>query len=57
MPMGRDGVGKFMQSSVVTNGLASGPDQPPGFYLIATFVFDDQKTLDARIGLCGTFNG
>lgn len=53
IPMVREIVGKFIQSNMITKGLASGPDTPPGFYLIATHVFKDMQTMQEGLALAG----
>ncbi len=40
-------MGEHIQSTVVTKGLAGGPDTPPGIYALATIVFADQAAMDA----------
>jgi uncharacterized protein (TIGR02118 family) len=50
-------VGKYMgphlQSTLVTKGLAGGPDAPPGSYAIATILFADQAAFDAAMAVSG----
>ncbi|WP_299550018.1 EthD family reductase [uncultured Tateyamaria sp.] len=46
-------MGAHIQSQVVTKGLAGGPDTPPGFHAIATFVFADQAAFDATMADAG----
>ncbi|MDJ0627115.1 MAG: EthD family reductase [Rhodobacter sp.] len=46
-------MGSFIQSQVVTKGLAGGPDVPPGSYAIATFTFADGEALNAALGAAG----
>jgi uncharacterized protein (TIGR02118 family) len=53
MPMVREVVGQFMIGTTITKGLASGPDTPPGFHLIATHVFADQQAFDAGMAVAG----
>ena len=53
IPMVRDIVGKFIQSNLITKGLASGPGTPPGFHLIATHVFADQQAFDGGMAVAG----
>lgn len=46
-------MGAHIDSSIITKGIAGGPDTPPGFHAIATFVFADQSALDAALGAAG----
>ena len=46
-------MGAFIQSQVVTKGLAGGPDTPPGAYAIATFTFADADALNGALGAAG----
>ena len=44
-------MGQHLQSTLVTKGLASGPDTPPGLYAVATMVFADQGQMDAAMAV------
>lgn len=46
-------MGPHIQDTVVTKGLAGGPDTPPAFHAIATMVFADQAALDAAMSVAG----
>ncbi len=46
-------IGELIQSTLVTKGIAGGPDTPPGFHAIATIVFADNASLDAAMGKLG----
>ena len=46
-------MGSHIQDVFATKGIAGGPDTPPGFHAIATFVFADQAALDAALGAAG----
>lgn len=46
-------IGPFLQSTLVTRGLAGGPDTPPGLYAVATMVFADQQKMDAAMAVSG----
>lgn len=46
-------MGAHIDKAIVTKGIAGGPDTPPGFHAIATFVFTDQAALDAALGAAG----
>ncbi len=46
-------MGRFIDTQVVTKGLAGGPDQPPAFYAIATFTFKDNQALDDAVAAAG----
>ncbi len=41
--------GPHIERTLVTKGLAGGPDTPPGSYAIATIVFKDQAAFDAAM--------
>jgi uncharacterized protein (TIGR02118 family) len=38
---------------LVTKGLAGGPDTPPGYHAVATFLFADKAALDACLAAAG----
>ncbi len=42
-----------ISDTVVTKGLAGGPDTPPAFHAVATMVFVDQGAMDAALGAAG----
>jgi uncharacterized protein (TIGR02118 family) len=42
-------MGPHIERTVVTKGLAGGPDTPPGFHAIATILFRDQTAMDAAL--------
>ncbi len=46
-------MGPHIASTLVTKGLAGGPDVPPPFYAIASFTFADQAAMDAAMGAAG----
>lgn len=46
-------MGQHIQSSLVTKGLAGGPDAPPGFYAVASFTFADQAAMSAALDAAG----
>ncbi len=46
-------MGDHIQSMVITKGLAGGPDVPPGFFAVATFVFADQQTMATALSNAG----
>lgn len=46
-------MGPHIQSTLVTKGLAGGPDTPPGLYAVASMVFADQAALDAAMAVAG----
>jgi len=41
-----ESLGEYMESSVVTKGIAGGPDVPAPHYAIGTLVFKDKSALD-----------
>ncbi len=49
MPLVAQHMGAHIAQTVVTKGVAGGPDAPPGIYAIATMVFDDQAKMDAAM--------
>ncbi|MFC6638858.1 EthD family reductase [Sulfitobacter sp. JBTF-M27] len=48
-----DCIGEHIQSTLVTKGVAGGPDTPPGYHAIASIVFADGAALDAAMGRLG----
>jgi uncharacterized protein (TIGR02118 family) len=46
-------MGPHIGSTLVTKGLAGGPDTPPGFHAIASIVFADQAAMDAAMAASG----
>ncbi len=46
-------MGPHIDQTIVTRGLAGGPDVPPGYHAIATFTFADQAALDACLAAAG----
>jgi len=42
-------LGEHIQSTLVTKGIAGGPDVPAGYYAIATMVFEDQSAMDLAL--------
>ncbi len=48
-----DAIGQFIQSVVVTKGLAGGPDTPPGYHAVATIVFEDDEALGGALAAIG----
>ena len=46
-------MGPHIGSTLVTKGLAGGPDAPPRSYAVATFTFADKDALDAALGAAG----
>lgn len=50
-------MGPHIQSTVVTKGLAGGPDTPPGFFAVATIVFADQAAMNAAMAASGPVMG
>jgi uncharacterized protein (TIGR02118 family) len=46
-------MGPHIERTVVTRGLASGPDTPPGHYAVATIVFADQDRMNAAMAVSG----
>jgi uncharacterized protein (TIGR02118 family) len=46
-------MGPHASSIQATKGLASGPDNPPEFYAIATLIFDTTEKLEAAVAASG----
>lgn len=44
-------MGPHIESTLVTKGLAGGPDTPPGIYAVATILFGDQGAFDAAMAV------
>jgi uncharacterized protein (TIGR02118 family) len=42
-------MGEHIQSTLVTKGIAGGPDVPAAYYAIATMVFEDQSAMDSAL--------
>lgn len=50
-------LGAFIDRTLVTKGVAGGPDTPPGFYAIASIVFPTQDAMDAAMAASGPVMG
>ena len=50
-------MGEHIQSTLVTKGIAGGPDVPAGFYAIATIVFENQSAMDLALSKADTTLG
>lgn len=46
-------MGQHISDTVVTKGLAGGPDTPPAFHAVATMIFADMAALDAAMATAG----
>lgn len=44
-------MGPHIENTVVTKGLAGGPDTPPSLYAVATIVFSDQDAMNAAMAV------
>jgi len=53
MPLVGETIGEHIQSTLVTKGVAGGPDTPAGYYAIATIVFADQSAMDSAMANIG----
>ena len=42
-------MGEHLSGTLVTKGLAGGPDTPPGYYALATMTFADQAAMSAAM--------
>lgn len=46
-------MGAHISETLVTKGLAGGPDTPAGFHAIASMVFADQAAMDKALSVAG----
>lgn len=46
-------MGSHIDRTVVTKGLAGGPNTPPGYHATATLVFADQSAMDSAMAASG----
>ncbi|MCC5980079.1 MAG: EthD family reductase [Salinarimonas sp.] len=46
-------MGAHIESTLVTKGIAGGPDTPPPFHALATMVFADRAALEAALANAG----
>ncbi|MCP3971605.1 MAG: EthD family reductase [Rhodobacteraceae bacterium] len=46
-------MGPHIESTLVTKGLAGGPDAPPGYYAVATILCKDQDAMTAMLAAAG----
>lgn len=46
-------MGAHIANTIVTKGLAGGPDTPPPFHAVATIVFADQDAMNAAMKASG----
>jgi len=53
IPMVDAHMGDHIQQTLVTRGIAGGPDTPPGCHAVATMTFADQAALDAAMAAAG----
>lgn len=53
MPLVGQHMGEHIASTLITKGLAGGPDTPPGFYAVASMVFVDKDALDNALAAAG----
>lgn len=53
LPMVGDVWGDLLDSTLVTKGLAGGPDTPPGHYLVASLVFNSGEAMQEALGKAG----
>ena len=49
MPLVGKCIGEHIQSTLVTKGVAGGPDTAAGYHAIATIVFADQSAMDSAM--------
>jgi len=48
-----DLIGSHIENTVITRGLAGGPDVPAGFHAVATITFADRPALEAALAAIG----
>ena len=48
---------EHIQSTLITKGIAGGPDVPAGSYATATMVFEDKSAMDLALSKIGTALG
>lgn len=53
MELVQEHMGPHVENTLVTKGLAGGPDAPPDFYAVATFTFADQAAMGAALQASG----
>ena len=53
LPLVGEHMGAHIDSTLVTKGLAGGPDAPAGFHAVATIVFADQDAMNAAMAKAG----
>jgi uncharacterized protein (TIGR02118 family) len=53
MPLVSDQMGAHIERTLVTKGVAGGPDTPPGHNAVATIVFPDAAAMDAAMRAAG----
>lgn len=53
MPLVGVHMGPHIAQTLVTKGLAGGPDTPPGIFAVATMTFADQAAMDAAMKASG----
>ncbi len=53
LPLVGEHMGSHIQSTLVTKGLAGGPDTPPATYAVASILFADQDALNAALAVAG----
>lgn len=49
MPLVAEHMGAHIENTLVTKGVAGGPDTPPPFHAVATMTFADREALDAAM--------
>jgi uncharacterized protein (TIGR02118 family) len=53
LPMVEEIWGAHLDRTLVTKGLAGGPDTPPGFYVVASLVFKNGDEMQAGMAKAG----
>lgn len=48
-----ENIGQHIERTLVTKGLAGGPNTPAGFHAVATITFADQSALEAALAAIG----
>lgn len=49
LPLVSQHLGAHITNMFVTRGIAAGPNMPPGYHTIATFIFEDQAEMNLAL--------
>jgi uncharacterized protein (TIGR02118 family) len=53
LPLVSEHMGKHIDSTSASKGLAGGPDVPPDFHMVATMTFTSMENLQSALGVAG----